>query len=45
MSELSRIRTNNNVSVISDNTKGIDIEKIKRYVYSNEDLDENRKRI
>ena len=45
MSELSRIRTNNNVSVISDSVKGVDIEKIKRYVYSNDDLDETRKRI
>ncbi len=45
MSELSRIRTNNNVSVISDSAKGVDIEKIKRYVYSNADLDETRKRI
>lgn len=45
MSELSRIKTNNNVSIISDNTKGIDIEKIKRFVYSNEDFDDGRKRI
>lgn len=45
MSELSRIKTNNNVSVISNNTKGIDIEKIKRFVYANEEFDDNRKRI
>ena len=46
MNELSRIKTNNNVSVISDAEKEIDIEKIKKYVYSiNEDTTEKRNRV
>ena len=46
MNELSRIKTNNNVSIISDAEKEIDLEKIKKYVYSiNEDTEEKRKRV
>ena len=44
--ELSRIKTNNNVSVISDAKKGIDIDKIKRYVDAmNDEKEEKRKRV
>lgn len=46
MSELSRIKTNNNVSVISDAPKEIDLEKIKNYVYSiNENTEEKQRRV
>ena len=46
MSNLSRIKTNTNVSVISDAPKEIDIEKIKNYVYAlNDESEEKRKRI
>lgn len=46
MSELSRIKTNTNVSVISDAPKEIDIEKIKKYINSlNGEQEEKRKRI
>ena len=46
MSELSRIKTNTNVSVISDAPKEIDIEKIKKYINSlNNEQEEKRKRI
>ncbi len=46
MSNLSRIKTNTNVSIISDAPKEIDLEKIKNYVYSlNEEEDEKRRRI
>jgi hypothetical protein len=46
MSNLSRIKTNTNVSVISDAPKEIDIEKIKNYVYSMEkEEDKKRSRI
>lgn len=46
MSNLSRIKTNTNVSVISDAPKEIDLEKIKNYVYSlNNEEEEKRKRI
>ena len=46
MSNLSRIKTNTNVSVISDAPKEIDLEKIKNYVYSlNDESDEKKKRI
>ena len=43
MSNLSRIKTNTNVSVISDAPKEIDIEKIKNYVYSMEDEEEKKR--
>ena len=43
MSKLSRIKTNTNVSVISDAPKEIDIEKIKNYIYSmNEETERKR---
>ena len=46
MSNLSRIKTNTNVSVISDAPKEIDLEKIKNYVYSlNNEEEEKRRRI
>lgn len=46
MNDLSRIRTNNNVRVISEAPKQIDIEKIKRYINSkNEGEFERRKRV
>lgn len=46
MSELSRIKTNNNVSVIADASKEIDIEKIKKYIENmNDDSAEHKKRI
>ena len=46
MSELSRIKTNTNVSVISDAPKEIDLEKIRNYVNSlNDDNDEKSKRV
>ena len=32
ISDISRLKTNNNVSVISDAKKEIDLEKIKRYI-------------
>ena len=44
MSKLSRIKTNTNVSVISDAPKEIDLEKIKNYVYSLDDEKEEKKR-
>lgn len=44
--ELSRIKTNTNVSIISDAPKEIDLEKIKNYVNSmNDDKEEKKKRI
>ena len=44
--ELSRIKTNTNVSVISDAPKEIDIEKIKNYVSNmNNETEEKRKRV
>lgn len=44
--DISSIRTNNNVSIISDAEKEIDIEKIKKYINSiNEEKIEKRKRI
>ena len=44
--DLSRIKTNDNVSVISDAEKEIDIEKIKNYINSmDEEKPEKRKRI
>ncbi len=44
MNELSRIKTNTNVSVISDASgKEIDLEKIKKYIYSmNDDKEDKR---
>lgn len=46
MSELSRIKTNTNVSVIADASKEIDIEKIKKYIENmNDDSAEHKKRI
>lgn len=46
MSELSRIKTNTNVSIISDASKEIDIEKIKKYIENmNESDEEHKKRI
>ena len=46
MSELSRIKTNTNVSVISNAPKEIDIEKIKNYINSmNDETEEKRKRV
>ncbi len=46
MSELSRIKTNTNVSVISDAPKEIDIEKIKKYLNAlNEEEEQKRKKI
>lgn len=44
--ELSRIKTNNNVSVISDAKKEIDLDKIRRYVDAmNEEKEVKRKRV
>ncbi len=46
MGELSRFRSNTNVSVISDAPKEIDIMKIKNYLESlNDDKEEKRKRL
>ena len=46
MSELSRFKSNSNVSVISDAPKEIDIEKIKSYIDSKEEeKEEKRKRL
>ncbi len=46
MGELSRIKTNTNVSIISDAPKEIDLEKIKNYVYSlNGEQEEKRNRV
>lgn len=46
MSELSRIKTNTNVSIIADASKEIDIEKIKKYIENmNNDSPEHKKRI
>ena len=46
MSTLSRIKTNTNVSIISDAPKEIDLEKIKNYVYSlNNEEEEKKKRV
>lgn len=44
MSELSRIKTNNNVSVISDAPKEINIEKIISYVNAMEEPTEEKRR-
>ena len=44
--ELSRIKTNNNVSVISDAKKEIDLDIIRRYVDAmNEEKEVKRKRV
>lgn len=46
--DLSKIKTNNNVSIISDADKAIDIEKIKRYINANSvdsEKEEKRKRL
>lgn len=43
MSDLSRIKTNNNISIISDAQKQIDIEKIKRYIYNEEEKEEQKR--
>ena len=45
MNELSRIKTNNNVSIISDGGKTVNLEKIKSYIDSinNNDEDERKK--
>lgn len=46
MSELSRIKTNTNVSVISDvSGKEIDLEKIKNYIYSINREEDKKKRV
>ena len=46
MSELSRIKTNTNVSVISDAPKEIDLDKIRNYVASmNDEKEEKRSRV
>jgi len=45
LGDISRIRTNNNVSIISDATKEINLDKIKNYIYSQEEKEEKRKRI
>ena len=46
MSKLSRIKTNTNVSVISDAPKEINIEKIKNYINSmNDETEEKKKRV
>lgn len=46
MSDLSRIKTNTNVSVISDALKEIDIEKIKKYLNAlNNEEEQKRKKI
>lgn len=46
MSELTRIKTNNNVSIISDGQKNIDLDKIKRYIIAkNEGENEKRAKI
>ena len=44
MSELSRIKTNTNVSVISDASKEIDIDKIKKYIVSMDNKSEEHKK-
>lgn len=44
MSELSRIKTNNNVSIISDGGKTVDLEKIKKYISSINDSQEEEER-
>ena len=44
MSDLSRIKTNTNVSVISDAPKEIDLEKIKNYVYSMDSEEEEKRK-
>lgn len=45
LGDLSRIKTNNNVSVISEAPKQIDIEKIKKYIYmkNNEETETKRR--
>ncbi len=46
MGEMSRFKSNTNVSVISDAPKEIDIEKIKNYIDSmNDEKEEKRKRL
>jgi len=44
MSNLSRIKTNTNVSVISDAPKEIDLEKIKNYLYAMDNEEEEKRR-
>ncbi len=45
MSELSRFKATDNVSIISDAEKEIDLEKIKNYINSKEEKEEKRKRL
>ncbi len=46
LGDLSRVKTNNNVSVISEAPKQIDIEKIKKYIYAkNEEENERKSRV
>lgn len=44
MNELSRIKTNTNVSIISDASKEIDIEKIKKYIENMNTMKMNTKK-
>lgn len=45
MSELSRFKATDNVSIISDANKEIDIETIKNYINSKEEREEKRRRL
>ena len=45
MSELSRFKATDNVSIISDANKEIDIETIKKYINSKEEREEKRRRL
>lgn len=43
LTELSRITTNTNVSIISDAPKSIDLDKIRSYLEKNDDRDEYKR--
>ena len=45
MGELSRLKTNTNVSIISDAQKEIDVEKIKKYLSSIDDDEKESRRV
>lgn len=45
LNELSRIKTNTNVSIISDAPKSIDLDKIRNYLEANNKIEERHQRI
>ncbi len=45
ISDMSRVSTNSNVSIISDAEKEIDLDKIRNYLYNNEERENEKRRI